>query len=46
LYNKLISAGVKTEFITVEGGLHGKFTAEQKSIESKAMWDFLKSLDL
>lgn len=46
LYNKLISVGVKTEFITVEGGLHGKFTAEQKSIESASMWKFLNSLGL
>lgn len=46
LYYKLKSLDVKTKFITVEGGLHGKFSPEQKSVESKEMWDFLKSLGL
>lgn len=46
LYNKLKSAGVKTKFITVEGGLHGKFSVEYRKVESDEMWAFLKSLGL
>jgi acetyl esterase/lipase len=43
LHKKLIEAGVKTEFITVEGGLHGKFEKEKNSEINKAMMEFIKS---
>ena len=36
LHKKLVAAGVKTEFITVEGGLHGKFEKEKNSEINKA----------
>ena len=31
LPKKLLKAGVKTEFITVSGGLHGKFDKEKNT---------------
>lgn len=43
LHKKLMEAGVKTEFITVEGGLHGKFEKEKNSEINKAIISFLKS---
>lgn len=46
LYQKLKDAGVKTEFMTVPGGLHGKFPKEENSKVNKAIADFLKSLHL
>lgn len=46
LYNKLKQAGVKTEFITVKGGLHGKFDKEKNSEVNKAIADFLKALNI
>lgn len=46
LYNKLKQAGVKTEFMTVEGGLHGKFDKEKNSELNKAIAEFLKSLNI
>lgn len=46
LYNKLQEAGVKSEFMTVPGGVHGKFSKEYNSQFSKAMWKFLKELGL
>ena len=45
LYKRLTDLGVKTEFITVEGGLHGKFTQEKNSEINKAIMKFIKSLD-
>lgn len=44
LHKALIKAGVKTEFVTVDGGLHGKFTKEKNSEITKAMIDFLKAI--
>jgi len=44
LHKKLQEAGVKTEFITVQGGLHGKFEKEKNSEINKAMIAFLKSI--
>lgn len=46
LHKKLKEAGVKTEFITVEGGLHGKFEKEKNSEINKAIIDFLKSVNV
>lgn len=46
LHKKLKAAGVKTEFMTVEGGLHGKFSKEQNSEVNKAIVKFLKELGL
>jgi dipeptidyl aminopeptidase/acylaminoacyl peptidase len=46
LHKKFLEAGVKTEFITVEGGLHGKFTKEKNSEINKAIIDFLNELKL
>jgi len=46
LNKKLKAAGVKTEFMTVEGGLHGKFSKEQNSEVNKAIVKFLKELGL
>ena len=45
LHKKLLELGVKTEFITVEGGLHGKFEREKNAEIDKAMMQFIKSLD-
>lgn len=44
LKKKLDDAGVKNEFLTIPGGLHGKFTKEQNSEINKAMVAFLRSL--
>lgn len=46
LHKKYKQAGVKVEFITVEGGLHGKFEKEKNSEVNKAMVEFLTSLGL
>jgi len=46
LHQKFVDAGVKTEFITVEGGLHGKFPKDKNSEVNKAIADFLKGLNL
>jgi acetyl esterase/lipase len=44
LHAKLVAAGVKTEFITVPGGLHGKFEKEKNSEVNKAVMAFIKSI--
>jgi acetyl esterase/lipase len=44
LYKKLLEAGVKTEFISVPGGLHGKFDKDKNSEINKAMMEFIKSI--
>jgi acetyl esterase/lipase len=44
LHKKLVEAGVKTEFVTVEGGLHGKFEKDKNSELNKAMMVFIQSL--
>ena len=41
LHKKLVDAGVKTEFITVPGGLHGKFPADKNAEINKAIMNFL-----
>lgn len=46
LYKKLLAEGVKTKFVTVEGGLHGKFPKEKNSEINKDIMDFLKSVGL
>ncbi|MGC4129364.1 MAG: alpha/beta hydrolase [Bergeyella sp.] len=46
LYKKLRSYGVKTEFITVENGGHGKFSQEEKRNVNDKMWQFLEELGL
>jgi acetyl esterase/lipase len=44
LYNKLQAAGVKTKFITVPGGQHGKFEKEKNSEINKEIIAFLKEV--
>jgi len=44
LYKKLQELGVQSEFITVEGGLHGKFEKEKNSEINNAMIRFIFSL--
>jgi len=46
LYEALQKHGVKSDFLTIEGGLHGKFSKEEKSLFSKRMWTFLDELGL
>ena len=46
LYKKLQDAGVKSEFITVEGGLHGKFDKDKNSEINKKIAAFLTELGL
>jgi acetyl esterase/lipase len=45
LHKKLVELGVKTEFISVPGGLHGKFEKEKNSEINKAIIKFILSLD-
>jgi hypothetical protein len=44
LIKKLLAAGVNTEFISIPGGLHGKFDKEQNSMVNKAIIGFLTSI--
>lgn len=46
LYKKLQSLGVKSEFMTIEGGLHGKFPSDKNSELNKRIVEFLKGLGL
>ncbi len=46
LHKKLVEMGVKTEFITVEGGGHGKWTKEQNADVDKAVVKFLKEVGI
>jgi acetyl esterase/lipase len=46
IHKKFKEAGVRTEFITVAGGLHGKFEKDKNSEINKAIADFLVSLGL
>lgn len=41
LHAKLVEADVPTEFITIKGGQHGKFSKEDKSMLSRAIINFL-----
>lgn len=45
LHKKFLEAGVKTEFITVPGGLHGKFDKDKNSEINAAIMNFILSLD-
>lgn len=45
LYKKLQDLGVKSEFITVEGGLHGKFDKEKNNELNSAILEFIAGLD-
>jgi acetyl esterase/lipase len=44
LHRALEAAGVRNEFITVEGGVHGKFEKEKNSEINRAIATFLKEL--
>ncbi|UXX81362.1 alpha/beta hydrolase [Reichenbachiella carrageenanivorans] len=46
LYQKLQAVGVQTELLTVKGGLHGKFSSEEKKKFNEELLIFLKNLDL
>lgn len=46
LHKKFQDAGVKVQFMTVEGGLHGKFPKEKNSEVNKAIAEFLVGLGL
>ncbi|WP_445738238.1 alpha/beta hydrolase fold domain-containing protein [Mariniflexile sp.] len=46
LYKKLKEFHVKTEFLTIPNGKHGKFTTEENELLSEKMWSFLKDLGL
>ena len=45
LHAALVEAGVKTEFITIPGGLHGKFDKDQNAMLNTAIFKFINSLD-
>ncbi len=44
LHKKLVSVGVKTEFMTVEGGVHGKFTKEKNAEINEAIIKFIAEI--
>ncbi|MGC4232296.1 MAG: alpha/beta hydrolase [Niabella sp.] len=46
LKKKLDAAGVKNRFITIPGGLHGKFSKEENSMVNKEIISFLKELNI
>ena len=46
LHQKLMVAGVRSKFLTIKGGNHGKFTLEEKSNMSDAIFKFLKELKI
>ena len=46
LKKKFDEVGAKSEFITVPGGLHGKFTKEQNDELFKQMETFLRSINI
>ncbi|GAB3912769.1 alpha/beta hydrolase [Mucilaginibacter boryungensis] len=43
LYKKFQDMGVKSDFLTVPGGQHGKFDPDQKKVVSAKIMEFLKS---
>jgi acetyl esterase/lipase len=45
LFKKLQDLGVKSQFITVEGGLHGKFDKEKNNEINAAILEFIAGLD-
>jgi acetyl esterase/lipase len=46
LHAALVAAGVKTEFITIPGGLHGKFDKDQNAMLNTAIFKFIESLEV
>lgn len=44
LYATLLENEIKAELMTVEDGVHGKFSKEVRKEFSKRMWDFLDSI--
>ena len=46
LHKKFVEMGAKTEFITVPGGLHGKFDKEKNIEINKAVIQFIKDLKI
>lgn len=46
LKKKLDAAGVKNKFITIPGGLHGKFSKEESALVNKEIISFLKDLNI
>jgi acetyl esterase/lipase len=46
LHDKLVKTGIKTEFLTVPGGLHGKFPAEENKRVNDAIMKFLTEVGL
>ena len=46
LHEKLLKAGVKTTFITVEGGLHGKFSKIKNYEINNAILDFILNIGM
>ena len=46
LHKKFLEVGVKTEFMTVEGGGHGKWTKEQNDEVNKGIMKFLKEVGI
>ncbi|GAB3873878.1 hypothetical protein GCM10028824_26190 [Hymenobacter segetis] len=46
LHDKLVKMGVKTEFLTVPGGQHGKFPAEENKRVNEAIMKFLTEVGL
>ncbi len=46
LYKKLKEFNITTEFLTIPGGKHGKFSSEENALLSNRMWLFLNALDL
>ncbi|MEQ9307179.1 MAG: prolyl oligopeptidase family serine peptidase, partial [Marinoscillum sp.] len=44
LYEKLKANNVKTKFVTIKEGLHGKFSKEERSIFIEKMWSFIGEL--
>ena len=45
LHAALVAAGVKTEFMTIPGGLHGKFDKDQNAMLNTAIFKFINELD-
>ena len=45
LHQALLAAGVKTEFITIPGGLHGKFDKDQNAMLNTAIFKFINELE-
>ncbi len=46
LHKKLQEAGVKTQFVTIPGGLHGNFPQDKNSELNKSIISFLKEINV